>query len=134
MGVHSDEEILKNKGPTVLTMEERCAIVQSCKWVDEVVPNAPYYTTVEILDRYNIDFCIHGDDITTTADGTDCYKEVKEAGRYREVKRTNGISTTELVGRMLLMTKDHHNRSRSASLNDKNGPDSELNSFSQVRL
>jgi ethanolamine-phosphate cytidylyltransferase len=90
--------------------------VKSCKWVDEVVPDAPYYTTVEILDKHNIDYCVHGDDITTTADGTDCYKEVKEAGRYREVRRTVGISTTEMVGRMLLMTKDHHFRSRSSSL------------------
>ena len=25
VGVHSDEEILKNKGPTVMNNEERCA-------------------------------------------------------------------------------------------------------------
>ena len=111
VGVHSDEEILKNKGPTVMKEEERYAVVRSCKWVDEVVPNAPYYTTVAMLDKYNCDFCVHGDDITTTADGTDCYQEVKQAGRYKECKRTPGISTTELVGRMLLMTTDHHQRS-----------------------
>lgn len=34
----------------------------------------------------------------------------------RECKRTQGISTTELVGRMLLMTKTHHSTS-SAELN-----------------
>lgn len=28
--------------------------------------------------------------------------------RYREVKRTQGVSTTDLVGRMLLCTKSHH--------------------------
>lgn len=27
---------------------------------------------------------------------------------YRECKRTQGVSTTDLVGRMLLMTKAHH--------------------------
>lgn len=32
---------------------------------------------------------------------------MKAAGRYKEYKRTTGVSTTELVGRMLLMTKDH---------------------------
>lgn len=91
-----------------MNLEYRYAVVAACKWVDEVVPNAPYYTSVDVLDRYNCDFCVHGDDITTTADGVDCYKEVKEAGRYQECKRTIGISTTELVGRMLLMTRDHH--------------------------
>ena len=107
VGVHNNAEILKHKGPTLMREEERYKAVAACKWVDEVIPNAPYYTTVEILDRYNCDFCVHGDDITTTAEGTDCYQEVKLHGRYRECKRTIGISTTELVGRMLLMTKDH---------------------------
>lgn len=41
-------------------------------------------------------------------DGKDTYEEVKRAGRYRECKRTQGVSTTDLVGRMLLMTKAHH--------------------------
>jgi ethanolamine-phosphate cytidylyltransferase len=85
----------------------RYAAVAACKWVDLVVPGAPYFTTVEYLDKYNCDFCVHGDDITTLADGTDCYLEVKKAGRYKECKRTQGVSTTEMVGRMLLMSKDH---------------------------
>lgn len=55
---------------------------------------APYVTTVATLDRYNCDFCVHGDDITLTADGKDTYAEVKAAGRYKECSRTAGISTT----------------------------------------
>nr|XP_045014479.1 ethanolamine-phosphate cytidylyltransferase isoform X4 [Jaculus jaculus] len=47
-------------------------------------------------------------DITLTVDGRDTYEEVKQAGRYRECKRTQGVSTTDLVGRMLLVTKAHH--------------------------
>uniref|UniRef100_A0A915KB52 ethanolamine-phosphate cytidylyltransferase n=2 Tax=Romanomermis culicivorax TaxID=13658 RepID=A0A915KB52_ROMCU len=48
------------------------------------------------------------DDITLTADGKDTYAEVKEKNRYKECKRTVGISTTDLVGRMLLLTRQHH--------------------------
>lgn len=48
------------------------------------------------------------DDITLTVDGRDTYEEVKRECRYRECKRTQGVSTTDLVGRMLLMTKAHH--------------------------
>ncbi|ORX41848.1 Nucleotidylyl transferase [Piromyces finnis] len=107
VGVHSDAEIEKNKGPTVLKEKERYAAVRACKWVDEVVEDAPYVTSLEYLDKYNCDFCVHGDDITTSADGSDCYQAVKDANRYRECKRTQGVSTTELVGRMLLMTRDH---------------------------
>lgn len=108
VGVHSDEEISKHKGPPVFNEEERYKMVRGIKWVDEIVENAPYVTTLETLDKYNCDFCVHGDDITLTADGMDTYHIVKDAKRYREVKRTQGVSTTDLVGRMLLLTKGHH--------------------------
>ncbi|MGH0184640.1 UNVERIFIED_CONTAM: hypothetical protein FKN15_015341 [Acipenser sinensis] len=91
VGVHTDEEIAKHKGPPVFTQEERYKMVRAIKWVDEIVEGAPYVTTLE-----------------TTVDGKDTYAEVKNSGRYRECKRTQGVSTTDLVGRMLLMTKTHH--------------------------
>jgi len=107
VGVHSDEEILHHKGPTVMSERERYGMVRACKWADEVIEGAPYLATLDTLDKYNCDFCVHGEDISVDADGRDVYEKVKEAGRYRTIKRTEGISTTELVGRMLLMTKDH---------------------------
>ncbi|XP_019796263.3 ethanolamine-phosphate cytidylyltransferase isoform X4 [Tursiops truncatus] len=55
------------------------------------------------------------DDITLTVDGRDTYEEVKQAGRYRECKRTQGVSTTDLVGRMLLVTKAHHSSQEMSS-------------------
>uniref|UniRef100_A0A8C1IBW9 ethanolamine-phosphate cytidylyltransferase n=1 Tax=Cyprinus carpio TaxID=7962 RepID=A0A8C1IBW9_CYPCA len=108
VGVHTDEEIAKHKGPPVFTQAERYKMIHATKWVDEIVEGAPYVTTLETLDKYNCDFCVHGDDITLTVDGKDTYDEVKRMGRYRECKRTQGVSTTDLVGRMLLLTKSHH--------------------------
>jgi len=83
-------------------------MVASVKWVDEVVKEAPYVTSVEWMDRYGADICVHGDDIVTTPDGKDTYQEVKDAGRFKTVPRTEGVSTTNLVGRMLTLTKEHH--------------------------
>uniref|UniRef100_A0A8C5B9F2 ethanolamine-phosphate cytidylyltransferase n=1 Tax=Gadus morhua TaxID=8049 RepID=A0A8C5B9F2_GADMO len=108
VGVHTDAEIAKHKGPPVFTQDERYKMVRAIKWVDEVVEGAPYVTTLDTLDQHTCDFCVHGDDITLTVDGKDTYEEVKKSGRYRECKRTQGVSTTDLVGRMLLMTKAHH--------------------------
>ncbi len=107
VGVHTDEEITMHKGPPVFCQEERYRMVRAIKWVDEVIEGAPYVTTVETLDKYGADFSVHGNDITMTADGTDTYHLVKSADRYKEVERTQGVSTTDLVGRMLLMTKSH---------------------------
>ncbi|VDN29594.1 unnamed protein product [Gongylonema pulchrum] len=108
VGVHTDDQIELHKGPPVFSERERYRMVRAIKWVDEVVEGAPYLTTVDTLDKYNCNFCVHGDDITLSADGVDTYADVKRHGRYRECMRTPGISTTDLVGRMLLLTKTHH--------------------------
>lgn len=63
--------------------KERYAAVAACKWVDEIVPGAPYQTQLEVMDEYKCDFCVHGDDITTMADGSDTYAIVKAAHRYK---------------------------------------------------
>lgn len=91
--------------------QDRYKAAAACKWVDEVVEGAPFVTSLEVLRKYNVDYCVHGDDIITDADGNDCYAEVKKAGMFRTVPRTHGVSTTDLVGRMLLMTKTHHQSS-----------------------
>lgn len=43
------------------------------------------------------------EDITTTSEGLDTYHLVKAAGKYKEIARTQGISTTDLVGRYQLI-------------------------------
>ncbi|KAF7587508.1 Ethanolamine-phosphate cytidylyltransferase [Aspergillus hancockii] len=107
VGVHSDEAILENKGPTVMTLNERVSAVEACRWVTRCVPHAPYVTQLPWVSHYGCKYVVHGDDITSDGNGDDCYRFVKAAGRFRVVKRTPGISTTDLVGRMLLCTKGH---------------------------
>lgn len=67
---------------------------------------------------------VHGDDVTSDSGGEDCYRFVKAANRFRVVKRTPGISTTDLVGRMLLCTKNHFIRSLTRTLSGEEGPGS----------
>lgn len=105
VGVISDEEIQRCKGPPVMKQAERRAIAEACKWVDEVVDGVEYYVNLEIIARVGCDYVIHGDDIAIRKDtGTDAYEEVRKAGKLKIVKRTEGVSTTEMVGKMLLMT------------------------------
>lgn len=93
-----------------MTEEERYKAVAACKWVDEVAKGAPYTTSLKVMDEYECDFCVHGDDIVVGADGKDTYEEVKKCGRFKVVPRTEGVSTTQLVNRMLAMTTDHHKK------------------------
>ena len=120
VGVVSDDEIIANKGPPVTPLHERMIMVNAVKWVDEVIPEAPYAITEEFMkklfDEYKIDYIIHGDDPCVLPDGTDAYAHAKKAGRYKQIKRTEGVSSTDIVGRMLLCVRertiaDTHNHS-----------------------
>ncbi|KAJ6839219.1 ethanolamine-phosphate cytidylyltransferase [Iris pallida] len=120
VGVVSDDEITANKGPPVTPLHERMIMVGAVKWVDEVIPDAPYAITEEFMKKlfneYDIDYIIHGDDPCLLPDGTDAYALAKKAGRYKQIKRTEGVSSTDIVGRMLLCVRerslgDSHNRS-----------------------
>jgi ethanolamine-phosphate cytidylyltransferase len=64
---------------------------------------------------------VHGDDITSDSSGEDCYRFVKAAGRFKVVKRTPSISTTDLVGRMLLCTRTHFIKSLTKLLAGEEG-------------
>jgi len=121
VGVNSSESIEEAKGaPPLMTDEERCASVRGCKFVDEVIPKTPYVMTREYLDwvikTYNIDYVVHGDD-PCFVDGVDVYGHVKKMGMFRSIPRTEGVSTTEIIGRMLLMTTSHHQRKQAENGN-----------------
>lgn len=107
-GAHSEEQIKFHKGPPLSKEEERFDQLRAIRWVNEVIERAPYQITPEVLDKINCDFTVHGNDISPLAGGADCYSIVKDANRYREVERTEGVSTTDLVERLLRESKDHH--------------------------
>jgi ethanolamine-phosphate cytidylyltransferase len=71
------------------------------------IPYAPYVTSLPWISHYGCKYVVHGDDISSDSSGEDCYRFVKSAGRFKVVKRTPSISTTDLVGRMLLCTRTH---------------------------
>jgi ethanolamine-phosphate cytidylyltransferase len=75
--------------------------------VTKSIPNAPYVTQLSWISHFGCKYVVHGDDITSDSSGEDCYRFVKAANRFKVVKRTPSISTTDLVGRMLLCTKGH---------------------------
>jgi len=114
VGINSDESIRRYKGSSpVMTDEERTICVQGCKFVDEIVPECPYVMDAKYLEeivfgKYKVDYVVHGDDACRDVDGNDVYESAKRLDKYRSVPRTEGVSTTDIVGRMLLLTKTHH--------------------------
>ena len=108
VGVNSDASITEAKGAPIMNDAERTRMVRSCKFVDEVVENVPYVMDADyvrhVLQAHRVDLIVHGDD-PCIVDGRDVYEAAKAAGRYRTIPRTEGVSTTDLVGRMLLLAR-----------------------------
>ena len=103
-------------------LEYSISAADACRWVTKSIPHAPYVTSLPWITHYGCQYVVHGDDITSDSEGQDCYRNVKAAGRFKVVKRTPGISTTDLVGRMLLCTKTHFIRSLKSMLEGGEGP------------
>jgi len=101
VGVASDEDTHRIKGKTVMNEKERAESVRHCRWVDEVVENAPWIITPEFLEKHQIDYVAHGEDLCVDEHGNDVYKWVKDIGKFKTIKRTEGISTSDLILRIV---------------------------------
>uniref|UniRef100_A0A0A0L316 choline-phosphate cytidylyltransferase n=1 Tax=Cucumis sativus TaxID=3659 RepID=A0A0A0L316_CUCSA len=103
VGCCNDETTHKFKGKTVMNEAERYESLRHCKWVDEVIPDAPWVISQEFIDKHKIDFVAH--DSLPYADasgaGKDVYEFVKKIGKFKETKRTEGISTSDIIMRIV---------------------------------
>ncbi|KAG2125150.1 hypothetical protein DEU56DRAFT_825829 [Suillus clintonianus] len=101
VGVNSDEDVIANKARCVMTHAERCEAVRHCRWVDEVIPGSPWVLDQAFLDKWNIDYVAH-DELPYVSDGhDDVYTFVKAQGKFIPTRRTPGVSTSELLERIV---------------------------------
>ena len=97
VGVSTDEcvESYKHKTP-VIPYEQRAAIVEAIKYVDEVVPQTTM-DKLEFLKHRHFDVMFHGDEWR----GTDLYNKYEKefalyGARIEYLSHTEGISSTML--------------------------------------
>ncbi len=99
VGVHADETVMIYKPRPIFSMEERVASVEGCRYVDEVVSNAPLIIERAWIEQHDIDLILHGDDASGEME-EHMYKIPIEMGIYRSVGYTPGISTTDSITRI----------------------------------
>lgn len=77
VGVCADSITHSRKGRTVMDEGERYESVRHCRYVDEVIVDAPWVLDDEFLTRNKIDFVAH-DDIPYAGEGfDDVYQHLK---------------------------------------------------------
>lgn len=119
VGVCNDQMTHSEKGKTVMDEAERYASVRHCRYVDEVVTDAPWVLTDAFLTEHKIDFVAH-DELPYDAEGTiDLYQPIKVSapasvsrstnarvsfqarGMFAATQRTEGVSTSDIICRLV---------------------------------
>ena len=95
VGVHSDQDIASYKRRPVIEEQDRYEIIRSCRYVDEVIEDAPLIMTKDFIESNNINLVVRGDDITP-----ELLKQQADPismGIMKYVPRTEGVSTTSII-------------------------------------
>jgi len=100
IGLTNDEEILTKKGFQVeLEFTYRKEILEAISYVDEVV-ETPWQITEHILDEFNIDLLVHGDDNSNDIN----------PDRLLILPRTKGVSSSEIRGNVQRAVTQQNNQ------------------------
>lgn len=100
VGINTDDVLVSYKRRPVLTMEERVAVVAGCRYADEVLPNAPFVIDRAWIEKHDIHLVVHGDDFPRERLEY-FYRVPMEMGIFRTVPYTRGISTSEIIHRIV---------------------------------
>ncbi|KAL3311166.1 hypothetical protein Ciccas_010256 [Cichlidogyrus casuarinus] len=101
VGVCSEASTSREKGKTVFNEAERYEALRHCRYVDEVLTDAPWSYGLDFLTEHKIDFVAHDDIPYGTPDTEDVYKFVKDKDMFLATRRSEGISTTDVITRII---------------------------------
>ncbi|XP_038115015.1 choline-phosphate cytidylyltransferase B isoform X1 [Culex quinquefasciatus] len=101
VGVCNDELTHSRKGRTVMNDDERYEAVRHCRYVDEIIRDAPWELTDEFLENNKIDFVAHDELPYGSEDCNDLYAPIKARGMFVATERTEGVSTSDIVARIV---------------------------------
>ena len=108
VGVHSDEDVAIFKWPPVLNLNERVAVIESCKLVNEVIPSAPPETTENFIKKYNIDLVV-ATKAYSKEDLNTFYKDPQKMNILKLVDYEESISTSAIVEKCAQLFKKRKN-------------------------
>ena len=101
VGINSDKDTIENKGKNVMTESERKELVESCKYVDQVLCPVDWYPSKTFIEQHNIDFVAHDGAPYRSDTVDDIYSEAKLNGKFIRTFRTPQISTSKIIQRIV---------------------------------
>lgn len=107
VGVFVDELCESHQIPIIWPHVDRCEVLRHCRWVDEVVPDAPWMLDDKFLRAKRIDYVAIDEGSTVNpaydADRLRGYDLVKSLRRAIPIKRTTVLTPIEPRGLSVFM-------------------------------
>ncbi len=100
VGVCGDEDCEKYKRKPVMTLRERVAVIEACRFVDEIIECPPSIITDAFMEKHHIDLVVHGDD-SNAEQLKYFYSAAILKNKYKSLCYTSDISTTEIIHRII---------------------------------
>jgi len=99
VGVLSDADVESYKRRPIMSLDERCAVVSTCKGVSKVIRGCPYPGIPEsFIKEHNIHIVCHSPEYDKEDDKY--YAIPRAMGITKVLPRTEGVSTSQLIKRV----------------------------------
>jgi cytidyltransferase-like protein len=99
IGIHNDETVKSYKRTPILTMNERIRVLESLKYIDKIIPDAPLQLTKEYIEKHNIDLVFIPDNRTEEEIQT-WLPYPQKMNMIRKIPYTKTITTTDILQRI----------------------------------
>jgi len=101
VGLADDRAATAYKRRPIFKDADRCEILKSIKYIDEVIFPVPIINTEEFLKKHKIDLVIHTFSGSEDSHKQDIHNVVpKKLGIFKEIPYYRGISTTEIINKI----------------------------------
>ncbi len=101
VGIHNDKTVEEYKRIPILTMDERIKVLECCKYIDKIIPDAPLKITDEFLKLHGINK-LFVPNSRTDEDNILMYSDIKDSNiEIITIPYTNTISTTDIINRII---------------------------------
>ena len=71
---------INHKSP-IFIFFKRLESARHCRWVDQIVAEAPWFVTEDFIKKYEIDYVAHDEEAYASAGVDDVYTYVKSQGK-----------------------------------------------------
>ena len=99
IGLHTDKSVEKYKRKSILTFTERYKVLESCKYVDEILKfDCDMLIDVKFLKKYNADLLVHAHSPKEHEKYKQLWKNIPD--NFERFDYSQGISTTDIINRI----------------------------------